>query len=127
MQKPKKRIQQLRQSRPMVFHLTKGDAKRTKRTRFGSVGMLFHGDGIEAVSVSKENEEIDPKWFSQKKVDLITVLQGRLCFEFEREDLASQILGAGDMLVLPAEVRCRAYRWPRSAKRPTLFLAVYPV
>jgi hypothetical protein len=112
--------------RPIVYHLTKGDAAKTVQTPFGAVGKLFCGDGIEAVWVSKHNEPIDPNWFSQKKVDLITVLQGKLRVDYER-DIFSQVLEPGDMLVLPPRTRCRAYRWPRTARKATIFLAVYPI
>jgi hypothetical protein len=33
---------------------------------------------------------------------------------------------AGDLLVLPANTRCRAYRWPRDSRTAAVFLAVYP-
>jgi hypothetical protein len=66
------------------------------------VGKLFTDERIEAVWVSKEDEEIDPGWFSQNCVDLILVVKGELRFEFERDDLPARILREGDLLVLPA-------------------------
>jgi hypothetical protein len=112
---------------PRVFRLSQGDALEVKTTPFGSVGKVFSGEGIEAVWVRKEGEAIDPGWFSQPVVDLILVVQGKLKVEFENHDLASKVLEIGDLLALPSNTRCRAYRWPREAKEPTLFFAVYPV
>lgn len=40
------------------------------------------------------------------------------------EDQAQQ--EPGDMLILPAQTACRAYRWPREAEQATIFLAIYP-
>lgn len=111
---------------PRVFYIFGGDALETKRTPYGSVGQVFRGEGLEAVWVSKEGEAIDPGWFSQDRVDLIVLLQGQLRVEFEREEFASRILQVGDLLILPANTRCRAYRWPRDRKEAAVFLAVYP-
>jgi len=112
--------------KPQVFHVLKGEALEVKQSAYGSVGELFSGDGIEAVWVKKQAEEIDPGWFSQSTVDLIIVMQGKLRFEFEREDIPALELEAGDMLVLPANTHCRAYRWPRDAETAAVFVAVYP-
>jgi len=112
--------------KPQVFHVLKGEALEVKQSAYGSVGELFSGDGIEAVWVKKQAEEIDPGWFSQSMVDLIIVMQGKLRFEFEREDIPALELEAGDMLVLPANTHCRAYRWPRDAETAAVFVAVYP-
>ena len=112
--------------KPQVFHVLKGEALEVKQSAYGSVGELFSGDGIEAVWVKKQAEEIDPGWFSQSTVDLIIVKQGKLRFEFEREDIPALELEAGDMLVLPANTHCRAYRWPRDAETAAVFVAVYP-
>ena len=88
---------------------------------------LFSGEGIEAVWMKKQSEEIDPNWFSQPMVDLVLVFQGKLKMEFERTDIALRVLESGDMVVLPSDTRCRAYRWPRETEEATVFLAVYPV
>jgi quercetin dioxygenase-like cupin family protein len=116
-----------KQQEPQVFRILREDALDVKHTPFGSVGKVFSGEGIEAVRVSKQDEAIDPEWFSQSTVDLILVVQGQLHVEFEQHDLASQVLDPGDLLVLPADTRCRAYRWPRERREPTVFVAVYPV
>jgi uncharacterized RmlC-like cupin family protein len=111
--------------RPLIYRVLKREANGIRKTRFGAVGNLFRGDGIEVVWVSKQNEAVDPNWFSQEKVDLIAVVQGKLRVDYARR-LKSRILGPGDLLVLPPKTRCRAYRWPRSAKKATVFLAIYP-
>jgi hypothetical protein len=111
---------------PQIFHLPQGDALEVRQSAFGSVGRIFSGQGIEAVWVKKQTEEIDPDWFSQPVVDLILVVQGKLRVEYERSELQPCALEPGDMLVLPPEMMCRAYRYPREAKEATIFLVVYP-
>ncbi len=113
--------------KPRVFHILRRNALEIKNTPFGSVGKVFSDEGIEVVWVSKQNEDIDPDWFSQPVVDLILIVQGKLKVEFERSDLSPVVLEPGDLLVLPANTRCRAYRWPRDAEAATVFVAVYPV
>ena len=112
--------------KPQVFHVMKGEARQVKQSAYGSVGELFNGEGIEAVWVKKQAEEIDPGWFSQSTVDLIIAIQGKLRFEFEREEFPAIVIEAGDMLILPANTLCRAYRWPRDAQTAAVFVAVYP-
>jgi uncharacterized protein YjlB len=87
---------------------------------------LFAGDGVECVWVRKLGEEIDPGWFRADVADLIVVLQGRLKVEFESERHDDRVVGPGNVLVLPAGVRCPAYRWPRDAPEATIFVATYP-
>lgn len=111
---------------PRIFHILQREALEIKTTPYGCVGGVFSGEGIEAVWVSKQDEAIDREWFSQSKVDLIIVLQGQLRVEFEQQDLVPQVLHPGDLLILPSDTRCRAYRWPRDLKEATVFLAVYP-
>ncbi len=116
-----------RNSQPQISNILNADALDTTHSPYGSVGRLFTGEGLEAVWVKKEAEEIDPGWFSQPMVDLILVVQGQLKVEYERPDLIPRILEPGEMLILPPNTRCRAYRWPRDASKGTIFLAVYPV
>jgi hypothetical protein len=111
---------------PNVFNVLRQEALEVTCTRFGSVGQLYRGEGVEAVWVSKREEDVDPDWFSQDRVDLILVVQGGLRFEFERDDLAPRILGPGDFMILPPHSRCRAYRWPREQRDASIFVAVYP-
>jgi hypothetical protein len=65
------------------------------------VGTLFRGEGIEAVWVRKQGEEIDPGWFSQPTTDLLVVMHGQLRVEFEDDAKAPLIMQPGALLVLP--------------------------
>ncbi len=112
---------------PRIFHILREDALETHMSPFGRVGKIFSGEGVEAVWVKKQREEIDPDWFSQRMVDLILVVAGKLNMEFERPDLPSCVLEPGDLVVLPPATRCRAYRWPRDAEDAALFVAIYPI
>jgi hypothetical protein len=112
---------------PQVFHLLGGDALAVRPSPTGSVGTVYAGEGLEVVWVAKQEEMIDPRWFSQGTVDLLVVLQGQLRVEFEQPELEPQVLEPGDLLVLPPKTRCRAYRWPRDRQEATIFLAVYPI
>lgn len=111
---------------PQVFNVLRAEATAVRSTPFGDVGTLFSAEGIECVWVNKADEQIDPDWFSSDRADLILVVQGQLKCEFESPELTDRVLGAGDLLVLPAGVRCRAYRWPRDARRAAIFVAAYP-
>lgn len=112
---------------PAVYRVLKGDAAAMVReSPFGAVGILFSGSGMDVVWVSKQAEQIDPGWFSYQEYDVIVVLQGRLKVEFELAAERDRILEPGDTLVLPPGCRCRAYRWPRTARDATVFLAAYP-
>jgi len=109
-----------------VFNVLRGEASHVRSTPFGDVGTVFSGRSMELVWVSKQGDPVDDSWFRMKAVDLIMVLQGQLKFEFESPDHDDRVLGAGDLLILPAEARCRAYRWPRDASQATIFVAAYP-
>ncbi len=111
---------------PRVFHALMGDALETRPSAYGGVGRVFTGEGLELVWVRKEAEEIDPGWFSQSAVDVLVVLQGGLRCEFEDAAFSARDLVPGDILVLPANTRCRAYRWPRDQPEATIFVAAYP-
>jgi uncharacterized protein YjlB len=111
---------------PRVLNILSGEATGTRATAFGEVGTIFRGQEIECVWVRKGDEQIDPGWFESDRVDLMLVVQGALKVEFEAEDYADRILRVGDVLVLPAGVRCRAYRWPRNAPDASIFVAAYP-
>ena len=87
---------------------------------------MFSGQGIEMVWVSKLAEPIDENWLSLDEIDLILVVQGQLKFEFESPSQPDRVLSAGEVLVLPAGQRCRAYRWPRDAGEATVVVAAYP-
>jgi len=109
-----------------VFNVLRGEANHVRSTPFGDVGTVFSGRSMELVWVCKQGEPVDDGWFRMKAVDLIVVVQGQLKFEFESPDHDDRVLGPGELMVLPAEARCRAYRWPRDASQATIFLAAYP-
>jgi len=109
-----------------VFNVLRGEAGHVRSTPFGDVGTLFSGRSMELVWVSKQGEPVDDSWFQMKAVDLIMVLQGQLKFEFDSADHDDRVLGVGEVLVLPPDARCRAYRWPRDASQATIFVAAYP-
>ncbi len=113
-------------TQPQFFNLINDEALEITHSSYGSVGHIFTGGGLEAVWVKKEAEEIDPGWFEQPTVDMILVVQGNLKVEFEQPGPIARVLKPGEMLILPPNICCRAYRWPREAKDATIFLAVYP-
>lgn len=115
------------QQEPHVFRLLQGEALDIHQSPTGTVGRVFRGEGLEAVWVAKQQEAIDTAWFSQSTTDLLVVLQGQLRVEFEQEHLEPLVLEPGEMLVLPAHMRCKAYRWPRDRQEAAIFLAVYVV
>lgn len=47
-----------------VFNVLRGEASQIRSTQFGDVGTVFCGQGIELVWVNKQDEPIDPHWFS---------------------------------------------------------------
>jgi uncharacterized protein YjlB len=110
-----------------VYNVLRGEAARVTTSPFGEVGTVFSGSGIELVWVSKQGETVDQDWFRSDDVDLILVVQGQLKVEFESPGQHDLVLGAGDVLVLRAGERCRAYRWPRDARAATVFVAAYPL
>jgi hypothetical protein len=112
--------------KPQVYSLLHDEALEITHSPYGSVGRMFTGEGLEAVWVKKEAEEIDPGWSVQPMVDLVLVVQGQLMVEYEQPDLSPRLLAPGELLIVPPNNRLRAYRWPRDAKEPTVFLAVYP-
>ena len=111
---------------PQVFNILRGEANHVRSTPFGDVGTVFSGRSMELVWVSKQGEPVDDSWFRMKAVDLIMVLQGQLKCEFESPDHDDRVLSPGELLVLPAGARCRAYRWPRDASKAAIFVAAYP-
>jgi hypothetical protein len=111
---------------PRIYRTLAAEATTVRWSPTGTVGHLYTGEGIEVVWVSKQREAIDRRWFELATVDLLLVFQGSLRVDFEDTRFPSRTLRKGDFLVLPPSTRCRAYRWPRSARGPTVFLAVYP-
>ncbi|HXY46469.1 MAG TPA: hypothetical protein VEK13_01035 [Thermoplasmata archaeon] len=109
-----------------ILRVFRREGSRRRSSPTGEVGRIYRGTGFEVVWVYKLGEEVDSHWFSQPMVDVLVVLQGRLRVEFARHR-SPQVLGPGDVLVLPPGTKCRAYRWPRSSRRATIFVAIYPV
>ncbi len=101
------------------------EAAGVRTTPFGEVGTIFSDGALEVVWVSKQGEAVDPDWFEQDQTDVLAVIHGELKVEFESPSLEDAVLGTGEVLVLPAGCRCRAYRWPRDATEATVFLAAY--
>lgn len=111
---------------PRLFRTLEREALSVRASPTGEVGEVYRGSAIKLVWVRKEREVIDPEWFVSPEVDLLIVVQGRLKVEFATPRTSSRVMRPGDVLVLPPRARCRAYRWPRSARRATVFVAVYP-
>jgi len=109
-----------------VLNVLSGEASQIRSTPFGDVGTVFAGKDLEVVWVSKLGEPVDEHWFSSHEPDVILVVQGQLRFEFEATSQPDRVLSVGEVLMLPAETRCRAYRWPRDAREPSIFVAAYP-
>jgi uncharacterized protein len=109
-----------------VFNVLAGEASHVRSTPFGDVGTVLSGKRMEFVWVSKHGEPADDSWFSMKEVDLIMVIQGQLKLEFDAPGQRDRVLGVGEVLVLPADARCRISRWPRESDQATIFVAAYP-
>lgn len=105
----------------------KREGSRVRTSPTGEVGTIYRGSGFEAVWVRKQYEVIDQNWFESPRVDLLMVVKGRLRVEFPGGNELPRILEVGDVIVLPPRTKCRAYRWPRTSRRGTVFIAVYPV
>lgn len=108
------------------FNVLNGEAAQVRMTPYGSVGTMVDDHGVEVVWVVKQDEEIDREWYSQEQLDVLYVVRGSLRIEFADDPSATRTLGQGDLLTVPPGIRCRAYRWPRDANTPTIFLAVTP-
>ncbi len=112
-------------SAPVVLRALEGEAAgEVRATPYGSVGTILDCDSTEVVWVCKQDEDIDPGWFSQPDTDVLCVVAGRLRVEFKAEPSTTLTLRRGDVLVLPPDTACRAYRWPRDSEQAAVFLAV---
>jgi len=109
---------------PVLLRALEGEAVEVHATPYGSVGTILDSDSTEVVWVCKQDEDIDPGWFSQRDTDVLCVVAGQLRVEFKAEQSATLTLRQGDVLVLPPDTACRAYRWPRDSKQAAVFLAV---
>jgi hypothetical protein len=112
-------------SAPLSLRALEGEAVGGVRaTPHGSVGTILDCDSTEVVWVCKQDEDIDPGWFSQPDTDVLCVAAGQLRAEFKAEPSTTLTLPPGDVLDLPPNTACRAYRWPRDSKQAAVFLAV---
>ena len=94
-----------------------------RETPYGSVEELHLGGDLEAYRIVKIDEEIEPGFAVMDRDDLVYVERGALRVEIEgREPF---VLEAGDVFVIPAGTRFRAYRWPRDGA-PCAFLGICP-
>ncbi|HTX84744.1 MAG TPA: pyridoxamine 5'-phosphate oxidase family protein [Streptosporangiaceae bacterium] len=109
-----------------VFNVLAGEAHHVRPTPFGNVGTVLSGRRMEFVWVSKPAEPADDSWFSMKEVDLIMVIQGQLKLEIDAPGQRDRVLSVGEVLVLPADARCRVSKWPRESDQATIFVAAYP-
>jgi uncharacterized protein len=109
-----------------VFNVLAGEASHVRPTPFGDVGTVLSGERMEFVWVSKHGEPADDSWFSMKEVELIMVIKGQLKLEFDAPGQRDRVLSVGEVLVLPADARCRISRWPRESDQATIFVAAYP-
>lgn len=73
------------------------------------------------VWVCKQQEAGDPGWFSQDGVDVLVVLEGQLHVEFAHPDFPPALLQPGDLLILPAQTACRAWRGHARRSKPPFF------
>jgi hypothetical protein len=112
-------------SAPLLLRALEGEAVGAARaTPYGSVGAILDCDSTEVVWVCKQDEDVDPGWFSQPDTDVLCVVAGQLRVEFKAEPGTTLTLRPGDVLVLPPDTACRAYRWPRDSREAAVFLAV---
>ncbi len=111
---------------PEVFRVPLKEALEVQTSRTGDVGRLFTGEGLEAEWVYKKQEDVDADWFCYPSVDLLVVIEGQLKVEFERNGLEPRLLNPGDVLVVPPNTRCRAFRWPPESPDAAIFVAVHP-
>jgi hypothetical protein len=109
---------------PFVLRTLAGEASAVRATPYGSVGTILDSDCTEVVWVCKQDEDVDPGWFSQRDTDVMCVVAGQLRVEFKAEQSTPVTLWPGDVLVLPPDTACRAYRWPRDSSQAAVFLAV---
>jgi hypothetical protein len=118
-------IEPIDEGMPKIYDVLRGDALEVRKTAYGSVGTVFAGRALEVVWVAKQDEEIEPGWFSQSTHDVLLVVQGQLRIEFADQPTKPITLRPGQLMVLPPGASCRAYRWPRDAAEATVFVAAY--
>ena len=99
------------------------EARETRETPFGSVGVLHASDHLKAWWIWKDEEDVDPAWKVNTHDDFLFVVRGAL--KLELRDLEDVVLETGDSFVIPAGAAFKGYRWPRDGE-PCLFVAVSP-
>jgi hypothetical protein len=72
------------------------------------VGTILDSDSTEEVWVCRQDEDIDPGWFSERDTDVLCVVAGELRVDFKAEPSTTLTLRRGDVLVLPPDTACRA-------------------
>ena len=95
----------------------------TEESRYGTVRVVHSGADLEAWSIWKDDEEVEPALAVMDRDDLLYVIQGSLRLELEGGE--TRVVSAGQLYVIPADTPFRGYRWPRDGE-PCLFLAVAP-
>jgi mannose-6-phosphate isomerase-like protein (cupin superfamily) len=95
----------------------------TEDSPYGAVGVVHSGADLQAWSVRKDDEELEPSLAVMDHDDLLYVVQGSLRLELQGDE--SRVLSRGQLFVIPAGTPFRGYRWPRDGE-PCLFLAVAP-
>jgi mannose-6-phosphate isomerase-like protein (cupin superfamily) len=108
------------------FNVFNGEAPDVRMTPYGPVGTMVDDHGVEVVWVVKQDEAIDPEWYSQEQLDVLYVVRGMLRIEFADDISATRTLKEGELLAIPPGTRCRAYRWPRESRERVIFLAITP-
>jgi mannose-6-phosphate isomerase-like protein (cupin superfamily) len=107
----------------MVIDVFEREGLATAETPYGAVGVLHSGSDLEAWSIWKDDEEVEPSLAVMDRDDLLYVIQGSLRLQLEGDE--SRVISAGQLYVIPAGTPFRGYRWPRDGE-PCLFLAVAP-
>ena len=107
----------------MVIDVFAREGFAVEETPYGAVGVVHSGSDLEAWSIWKDDEEVEPSLAVMDRDDLLYVIQGSLRLELEGAE--SRVLSAGQLCVIPAGTPFRGYRWPRNGE-PCVFLAVAP-
>jgi mannose-6-phosphate isomerase-like protein (cupin superfamily) len=95
----------------------------TKESPYGAVGVVHSGADLEAWSIRKDDDEVEPALAVMDRDDLLYVIEGSLRLELEGGE--TRVISAGQLYVIPAGTPFRGYGWPRDGE-PCSFLAVAP-
>jgi mannose-6-phosphate isomerase-like protein (cupin superfamily) len=105
-----------------VVDVAAREASSVEDSPFGSVGGVHAGPDLEAWWIWKDDEDVEPTLAVMDREDLLCVIEGSLRLELDGE---SRVIRQGEVVVIPAGMPFRGYRWPRNGG-PCLFLAVAP-